>query len=368
MQIERLVAHAFRNLDRVDIAPQAPTVVLRGPNGQGKTNILEALYVCATGRSFRHAPNRDLVGHGAADGMCRAILVRSGVRHEIAVHIRPHHRQIKVDGRAIRQSTHLLEMVNVVAFFPDDLRIAKGAPEERRRFFDRAVANSQPAFVQAAVDYAKVLKTRNALLRAPQTPDRGMLAVYDAQLVTLGTTMHACRRRALAEMLPVAQGHFRTMMDQMTLSVSLKSGVTGADDIDEAGFADAFAQSLSQSYPRDRARGITLSGPHRADLLCQLDGQDARAFASQGQQRSLILALKLAEVVCLTKALGSAPILVMDDVSSELDEQRCRMLFDVVHKAQGQVWVSTTGAVELPIAGDVHTVHVRQGKAELAAS
>lgn len=367
MQIERLVAHAFRNLDRVDIVPSAPTVVLCGPNGQGKTNILEALYVCATGRSFRHAPNRDLVAHQATDGICRAILVRSGVRHEIAVHLKPHHRQIRVDGRAIRQSTHLLELVNVVAFFPDDLRIAKGAPEERRRFFDRAVANSQPAFVQAAVDYARVLKARNVLLRGAHAPDRAMLSVYDTQLVGLASTMHTCRRRTLAQLLPVAQAHFKTMMDQMALNVSLKSGVLGADDVDDAGFAEAFAQSLQQGYPRDRARGMTLSGPHRADLLCRLDGQDVRAFASQGQQRSLILALKLAEVVCLSQTLGSAPILVMDDVSSELDEERCRMLFDVVHKAQGQVWVSTTGAVQLPIAGAVHEVRVQRGKAESAA-
>lgn len=364
MQIERLVAHAFRNLQRVEIMPQAPTVLLCGPNGQGKTNLLEALYVCATGRSFRHAPNRELIAHQAPHGMCRAILVRNGVRHDIGVHIQSHHRQIKIDGRAIRQSTHLLNLVNVVAFFPDDLRIAKGAPEERRRFFDRAVANSQPVFVQAAIDYARVLKSRNALLRAAKSIDKGMLNVYDGQLVALGSTMHACRRQTLSELLPVAQTHFCTMIDHIELSVHLKSGVSGADDVDAAGFADAFAQSLRLGYPKDRARGMTLSGPHRADLACQLDGQNARAFGSQGQQRSLILALKLAEVVCLTDKLGSAPILLMDDVSSELDQQRCRMLFEVVHKAQGQVWVSTTGVTQLPIAGAVHTVRVRGGTAQ----
>lgn len=363
MQIERLIAHTFRNLAAVDIVPEAPTVLLQGDNGQGKTNILEALYLCATGRSFRHAANRELLQHGQSQAACRAILVRGGVRHEVAVAIGAHQRQVRVDGRAVRPTTHLLELMNIVAFFPEDLRIAKGAPEDRRRFFDRAVANSQGTFVQAALNYQRVLRSRNALLRQPTPPDRSQLRIYDAQLVQLGGTLHACRAAVLALLQPVAQAHLATMMGGMQLGLALKSGVPGGDAVLPEDFAAAFAEALTASYGRDRARGMTCVGPHRADLLAQLDGRDVRAFASQGQQRSVVLALKLAEVVCLKTKLGSAPILVMDDVSSELDPKRCRLLFEVVHQHAGQAWVSTTGAAALPLCGNVHKVHVQGGSA-----
>lgn len=360
MRIERLSLQHFRNVERLDLTVRAPVVVLQGDNGQGKTNLLEALYLCATGRSFRNATASQMCRHGEVHGAVAATFSRQGVRHEVQAQLRGAQRLLRVDGRALRQSTQLLQLVNVVAFFPDDLRIVKGSPEERRRFLDRAVANHAPAFAEAALSYHRALKARNALLRGQQSPDRALVQVYDTQLVRFGSLMHACRMEALAGLTPVAQEHFASMLPQAgQLTVGLKSGVEGAEGA--ADFAAAFATALQRGYPRDRARGMTLCGPHRADLDCAMDGHEMRLYASQGQQRALVLALKLAEVVCLRTQLGTAPILLLDDVSSELDAERTRRLFEVVAAVQSQVWVSTTGVVPLPVPSDSERWRVQDG-------
>ena len=360
MRIERLSLQHFRNVERVDLTVRAPVVVLQGDNGQGKTNLLEALYLCATGRSFRNATASQMCMHGQVHGSVSAMFSRQGVRHEVQTQLRGAQRLLRVDGRALRQSTQLLQLVNVVAFFPDDLRIVKGSPEERRRFLDRAVANHAPAFAEAALCYHRALKARNAILRSPQAPDRALVEVYDAQLVRFGGVMHSCRQATLQALTPVAQGHFSSMLPQAgALTLELQPGVEGAARA--AHFSEHFTQALQRSYPRDRARGMTLCGPHRADLLCQMEGREMRLYASQGQQRALVLALKLAEVVCLRTQLGSAPILLLDDVSSELDAERTRRLFEVVAAVQSQVWVSTTGVVPLPVPADAEHWRVQEG-------
>jgi DNA replication and repair protein RecF len=378
MRIETLQAHAFRNLSAVELTPQARTIVLQGDNGQGKTNILEALYLCATGRSFRRATAGEMVATGAAHGRCQALLQRQGVRHSVQVDLgqagphQPWRQRLQVDDRALRQSAQLLQLINVVAFFPDDLRIIKGSPEERRRFFDRAVAGGRPPFVEATLAYHRALKSRNALLRAQRSPERGLLAAYDAQLVAHGAAIVAMRAEALEELRGEATRIFAELMPGLSLGLRLHTGVSAYEAVLQGAsgasagtpsqsFASCFADVLEHSFVRDRARGMTLSGPHRADLLCEVDGLPARSHASQGQQRALVLALKLAEMACLRARLEAPPILLLDDVSSELDRGRTERLFAAVAALGSQVWVTTTGAVPLPIAGDAQLVHVEGG-------
>lgn len=362
MRIEALSARTFRNIEAVSIRPQAPCIVLVGDNGQGKTNILEALYLCATGRSFRRAPAKEMVATGQQHSRCEALIQRRGVRHTVQVDLGPHgppgpsqsiRQKLTLDGRHVRQSAALLTLVNVVAFFPDDLRVIKGSPEERRRFFDRATAGGEPKFVDAVLSYHRTLKSRNALLRSGQSPDRRLIEAYDQQLVHHGTLMHSQRVAMLSAISELAQGYFKELMGHHRLGLQLLSGVSACDrlgqDASSESFAATFRDALLANYPKDRARGMTLSGPHRSDLLCAIDGQPARSHASQGQQRALILALKLAEMVELAGRLGTAPILLLDDVSSELDARRTELLFALLATLSSQVFVSTTGHVPLPI-------------------
>ncbi len=364
MHVELLNTHNFRNLVACEMELACAPVVIRGANGQGKTNLLEALYVCATGRSFRNAAPGELLAHNTREGRLRARVLRHGVRHDVVVHIEPRRRAIQVDGRGLRHVARLLELLNVVAFFPDDLRIAKGSPEERRRFLDRAVANHRADFVEAALCYAKALKARNALLKAPRAPDRLLLSSYDEQLVRYGAVLDSSRRLTLAALVPLAVQHFaRIMGEPLSLAIELSAGIPEGPD----NFAERFLRGLAQSFAKDRARGMTSVGPHRADLLLYLGGKDVRKVASQGQQRAIVLALKLAEVDYLRAQLGAAPILLLDDVSSELDKERTEHLFAALAELDSQVWVSTTGAVPLPLppAAQVFTMH--EGKLERAA-
>jgi DNA replication and repair protein RecF len=320
------------------------------------------LFVCATGRSFRQAKPRELLRYDATSGWLSARMQRQGVRHEVRVELEPARRAVRVDGRLLRQTSRLLEVVNVVAFFPDDLRIVKGSPEERRQFFDRAVANHQVAFVERSLRYLKVLKTRNALLRRGRVSIE-MLAVYDAQLMEHGLEIHRHRLALLSALAPLAQRFFQDIMHtERPVSFDLVSGIMPegeslAGPVDQA----AFQEALRQTFADDCRRGVTHIGPHRADVVVRIDGQPARQFASQGQQRALVLALKLAETTYLRERLGCTPLLLLDDVSSELDRKRCEVLFSVVAGLGGQTWVTTTNAQALPLPSSRQVFTVEAG-------
>ena len=368
MRIERLEARGFRNLHATTLDLTARATVLRGANAQGKTNVLEALYVCATGRSFRNASPRELIAHDQLRARLASRFERQDVRHDVEVVIDEKRRSMQVDGRTLQRTSKLLQLVNVVAFFPDDLRIAKGSPEERRRFLDRAVGNYRADFVDAATAYAKVLKTRNALLRAERAPDQQMLAVYDEQLVQHGAVVHASRQAALRELTPAAQKYFARIMQESThMHIELDGGLGSETAVADSDYAAVFADRLRAGYPRDRARGVTSVGPHRADLVMHVNDRDARSFASQGQQRALVLALKLAEVETVGRMLATMPVLLLDDVSSELDAERSRLLFSTIDQLGCQTLVSTTGATVLPFAADTQIVDVRAGNLMVAA-
>ena len=162
MHIERLATHRWRNLAAAELVFEPKLVVLEGDNAQGKTNILEALYLCATGRSFRLAAGKEMMRHGELGASVTAQLSRHDVRHEVHVQLSAHSRCIRVDGKARRQGKALLELLNMVAFFPDDLRLIKEGPERRRQFLDRAVANASPQFAGHAIAYQRALRARNA--------------------------------------------------------------------------------------------------------------------------------------------------------------------------------------------------------------
>jgi DNA replication and repair protein RecF len=359
VHIQHLACFHFRNLDKLDLHLSSRTVVVRGPNGQGKTNLLEALYVSATGRSFRAAGPRELIQFGTDQGWIRALFERHGVRHQIEAQLSPRRRAMRVDDKSLRHMSSLLQLVNVVAFFPDDLRIAKGSPEERRRFLDRAVANYRPEFVDASLAYSRALRSRNALLRTSTPPDRSVLAAYDEQLVQHGTMIQEARLEGLAAMAPAATERFSAIMPSAEpIGLALASGL----DDPTGDFGESFRAALERSYPRDRARGMTHAGPHRADLLLTLGDRPARVYGSQGQQRALVLALKLAEVASLKARLGTTPILLLDDVSSELDRERTESLFSTLAEAGCQLWVSTTGAAPLPLPTDAQILELTEGR------
>ncbi len=341
MRIHALEARQFRNLEQVLIEPHARFNVLWGDNGQGKTNILEAIYLLGTLRSFRAAKTEEMVRFGAPKATVRARVEKLETLRLLEVALSPGHKSARVDGKGAR-ATDYFGGFNVVLFAPEDLRLPKGSPSGRRRFIDRAVWNAHPAYLGEAQIYDRVLKSRNAVLRDGGAPD--LLEVYDAQLARAAVAIVNRRRALVDELRPRVQAAFeRVTQTGLSLAIGYATQMDG--DIEATLLA-----RLSAERRRDMARGATSSGPHVDDLALLLDGKEAKSYASQGQLRAIVLALKIAEIEFLRATLGDAPVLLLDDVSSELDPTRNAQLFDFLQSVPCQAFITTTSPSHVLLA------------------
>jgi DNA replication and repair protein RecF len=316
--------------------------VFSGDNGQGKTNLLEAIFVIATLRSFRTARLADLVAFGTERTKLGARVLKDDLVRVYEVEVAAGTRKVTLDGKAVRPLARYFGGFNVVVFTPEDLALPRASPGDRRRFLDRGVFNLRPDYLTVAQDYERVLKTRNTVLR--QASDGGidrarleaMLAVYDVQLAELGARVIAAR----LAFLDVLRGELTTAFTAITrtgLAVTARYVVRS-----EAVTADAIAAKLQASRMKDLATHATQVGPHRDDVIFELEGRDAGTYASQGQLRAIMLAWKTAELQVLGRAHGDPPILLLDDVSSELDPQRNEFLFEHLATLAGQCFITTT--------------------------
>lgn len=338
----------MRNLAEVTLEPGPRFNVLSGDNGQGKTNLLEAIYALCTLRSFRARRLAELIALGQPEARLEAVLERDGLERRYQLTIRPRGRSVRLDGKSVRPISRYFGDFNVVLFAPEDLQVPRGSPGDRRRFLDRAAFNHDRSFLVAAQHFEKALRSRNALLRAAERRplDREMLAAFDAQLSEWGARLSIARRRYVAALSPL----FGEAFESIT-----RAGLAGeiayvssfelpADAEDEAAVAAALGEALAAGLARDRARGSTGVGPQRDDLAFSLCGQPAISFASQGQLRALVLAWKTAEMLLLEGSHDNAPILLLDDVSSELDDARNQYLFAFLRERHNQCFITTTAA------------------------
>jgi len=339
-----LKARGFRAYDSLEVEFGPGVNVLYGPNASGKTSLLEALSVLATGRSFRRAADSEMVRNGHHGyRLAASVMGRLGPRSLEASYALGQGetggtKRLTVDGHPLARSIDLLGVVPVLAFSPDDLALVKGPPAERRRFLDFLLAQTSPSYRDALTAYNRALAQRNALLTEIAarrlTPDSagGVLESWDETLASRGETLAAWREQAVAEISPAAARAFGDI-DGGSLSIRYEPS--------------PFDPSLRMHEVR---RGTTLSGPHRDELGLAVDGRDARRFASQGQQRSAVLALKLAAAELLAQATDEQPVLLLDDVLSELDPRRAAALVPLLFR--GQAFVTTTDRAALERALD----------------
>lgn len=340
MRIELLTAEGIRNLGPVRLQPRERFNVFVGQNGQGKTNLLEAIYAVATLRSFRTARLADMIAFGRTEAALGARVVKDELTRIYEVALGPGARRAQLDGKAVRPIARYFGGFNVVVFTPEDLALPRGAPGDRRRFLDRAVFNQSPDYLGQIQDYEKVLKQRNSVLKQAEgglsTALADLLAVYDHQLAQLGLAVADARGRYVAAM----QHELDTAFQAIGRS-DRRAGVRYASK--SAGITvDEFEAQLRAGRSRDLATQSTHTGPHRDDLAFELDEHDAGGFASQGQLRALLLAWKTAELALLARTHGDSPILLLDDVSSELDPARNEYLFEHLATRAGQCFITTT--------------------------
>ncbi len=347
MRLLALHVQDFRNLPQVQLTPSAHATIAVGQNGQGKTNLLEALYFLATLKPLRAGRLSELVRWGTQGARVTGRFLLKGAEREIAVEVGGGTRQAFVDGKKAPSLEEYFGGVSVVAFTPDDLEVIKGGPDARRGFLDRAVFNRFPAFLKESRDYARALKNRNRLMREGLAADPAYLDAYDETLARAGARVYVRRRALMAELAPRAQATFASIGRTPEPAVyGYHPAHLGQDfaQADEARLAQALLEALAGRRRRDLERGFTSVGPHVDDVAVTLGGRSARAYASQGQQRALVLGWKIAEIENLHASMSFLPLLLLDDVSSELDPERNAYLMGYLAHSGAQVFLTTTDA------------------------
>ncbi len=326
----------------------APKTVLVGDNAQGKSNLLEAVELLATLSSHRSARDRDLVRQGAEVAQVQAELERLGSAVELGLVLRGSGRRTaRLNGETLRRQLDLLGNLNAVLFSSLDLDLVRGGPEGRRLWLDTVLVQLEPVYAHILRQYAQALRQRNALLRQPEAaPDLAQLAVWDAQLAATGARVTRRRARLLARLGPIARHWHASISGQseaLTVQYAPRILFEQPDlDLDDpAAVQQALLDEIQTKAAAEQARGTSLVGPHRDEVTLTIDETPARAYGSQGQQRTLVLALKLAELELIESVVGEPPLLLLDDVLAELDLNRQNQLLDAIQD-RVQTIITTT--------------------------
>jgi DNA replication and repair protein RecF len=352
MHLRRLWLTDFRSYREADVAFDEGLTAVVGPNGQGKTNLLEAVAYLATLGSFRGAPTDALIRVGADRAVVRAEGDREGRSLLLEAELVAGGRnRAQLNRQPLRRARDLLGALRVTVFSPDDLALIKGGPGERRTYLDDVLVALHPRHEQARTDLDRILRQRGALLKQAGgrlTAEVELtLDVFDAKLSAAGETLAGARRELVAELEPLlGDAYDRVACDQAEVRATY----------DPPWMADGLAAALAASRKDDLRRGVSTVGPHRDDIDLVIGGLPSRTHASQGEQRSLALALRLAAHEVVTRTTDAAPVLLLDDVFSELDPDRSAALLRTL--PEGQTVLSTAGALPVgAVPGSILRVH-----------
>ncbi len=338
MYIKEIELHDFRNYRELSVKFDPGVNILHGKNAQGKTNLLESIYITSMGKSFRTNKDKELIRFGADFFRVKIKAVKEDdISVELAVN-QEGKKGIKIDGIKARKLSQLFENIYIVIFSPEDLRIVKDEPEKRRKFMDRELCQIRPAYYNSLGQYKKTLAQRNAYLKEERIePD--VLDIWDSQLAEYGSEVIRHRERFIERLDSISREIHESITNQReSLEVSYEPSIDPCPDSSDLRYA--FYEELQKNRERDLKTGTTGKGPHKDDLKLQIGGIDIRSFGSQGQQRTAALSLKLSEIRLIEEETGESPILLLDDVFSELDQERQNYL---VHSLENtQIFITTT--------------------------
>ena len=358
MQIKKLFLQNFRNYERENFTFSDGLNVLFGKNGQGKTNCAEAVFYLCTGASLRIRHDKQLVKMGEQNAKITAEAENRYGKVVIEADIYENKREIKVNGSKIAKNADLMGHINSVFFSPGELRLIQDGPDERRRFMNISISQTSPSYYTALLRYNKILDQRNALLKNHDVSlVLDTLPVWDEQLCKYAATIVKRRAEFLENLAPCAKEMHAYLTDNAEiLEVSPDKKFQG----DEEEIAKTLLKRLSGSYEKDLRLGFTTVGPHRDDLDILINGADAKAYASQGQMRTAALSLKLAEVEFFKRLSGEYPVLILDDVMSELDLPRRKKLLQRIHGIQ--TLLTCTHAERVLYGTQCHKIRIENGR------
>ena len=333
MHLSHLRLRDFRNYARLDLEFSPGFHLLLGDNAQGKTNILEAIYLLSTLRSFRGVASAQMVRHGQAGFFVGGKTHHAG-EHEIKLYWSPKERNLAIDGRPVRKMSEFLGIFRSVVFCSEDIQLVKGPASRRRRYLDLLLTQTHAPYLPLLQRYVRAVRSRNALLKQ-RVVDPAALDAFSNEMVATGQTLMGLRKKLLPEIAPIAREAYRR--------------ITNAAEEFYLDYAPSirgdFAVEIRKNEARERAMRTTLVGPHRDELVLRLDDRSVAQFGSEGQKRSVVIALKMAQAEYLTAMHGSPPVLLIDDIMGELDVKRRSGFLPLlrrVHQAHSQVFMTCT--------------------------
>lgn len=361
LRFEQVFARQWRNLAPLDVVPGPRFNVISGDNGQGKSNLLEALCYLGSLRSFRGAPAEELVVREGESAVIAAKVSGPPAPHTLKVRVHGRvggsagkARELALDDKRPRSVASWLGVCPVVLFHPGDLELAQGGPDARRALLDSILGEMDPAYASTLAAYGKALRSRNRLLRE-ETPDRRAITSFDPILAAAGAVLGRARAELVREVAPVT-----VRVASQILGGELPIDVRYVPRVEP--HEEAITHALERSLDKDLARGFTAEGPHADELALEVHARGAKHHASQGQQRTLVLALKVAELEVLARRIGRVPPLLLDDVSSELDRTRNARFFALLAELGGQVFLTTTHPELIPLSAGRVDFHVAEGR------
>ncbi|MFO7636643.1 MAG: DNA replication/repair protein RecF [Clostridia bacterium] len=336
MIISKIYLKNYRNYEEQEICPEEGINVVYGKNAQGKTNLLESVYVCSSGRSHRTQKDEVLVREGQTRYDIRIEGKKNKTPFSVSVsYDQENKKTVRVNQLRVEKIGQLMGVLNTVIFSPEDLQIIKNGPLERRRLLDILISQTRPSYFYLLQDYARIIRQKNSILKRSRLDD-GLLQVFNEKLAQTGSGIVAQRIEFLKELethMKQNQGVLSNGREDVSLSYSSSSGAGSWEK-------DSFYNRLEQEKKNEVKYAVSLIGPHRDDFIITINGRDIRKYGSQGQQRSAVLSLKLGEIRIIREKTGYDPVLLLDDVMSELDVSRRKYLLENIKSRQ--VFITST--------------------------
>ncbi len=361
MELKHITLINYRNYEKLSLPFHSGFNVIHGRNAQGKTNLLEAIYLVCGLRPFSGTKNSELVRFGCESSLAKGEISAENGLNEVHVTVKNDGRRARLNSKAVRSISQHFGTFKVVLFLPSDINIVKGGPQARRDYLDSVISAVCPAHIKQLRDYQKAVSQRNHVLISARGPSPLVLDLWDEQIAQTGSDI--VKRRV--EMIKEFNRKLNEVYGESADSDNSARIIYGVSFDRGEEIVRSILEGLRKNFPSDRKRGYTTVGPHRDRVGFLLDGRDASRFASQGQSKNLVLALKSAEIKLFRERTGVNPILLLDDITSELDSGRRSFLFNALSEFSGQVFVTSTEKKQVPVRSQVHTFLVDSGRVRI---
>ena len=367
MFLRNITLRNFRNYESLNLQFSTGVNLIAGENAQGKTNILESMYFLATAKSHRTSRDDELIQRGKEWFYLKGQVSSRSLSTVVEItNACGEKKRVRINGKTQERISSVIGEISVVMFSPEDLSLVKGVPSQRRRFLNILISGISPSYLHALQKYNSALKQRNELLK--NIRDRGVSAEaaaldsWSALLIEAGSEIIRQRYSTVSDLTELAkEKHKQLTSDLEELDIQYQNSLECDFDSENPEISQVYEKALDSVVDVDIRRGLTSVGPHRDDLIFTINGADARKFCSQGQQRTGVLALKMANLELVGRKLDEYPIILLDDVTSELDENRASFLFHLLDNIPVQTFLTATSSDGIPMISSDYKLFIVEG-------